>query len=538
MKKLEVGENWIDRAIGYVAPVHGARRLMARQNMAVANAYIGASKSRRQTNNWNPATGDADAALNPDLLTLRDRSMDLYRNTPLAIGAINTNRTSVIGSGLKLESQIDRRVLNLSDDQTEAWEDRAEMEFRLWAESGECDIARGMSFGDIMDVCFTTMMLKGDIFVNMPMIKRTGSPYDLKLQMIDPDRVCNKDFAPDTLELSAGVEKDKNGAPTYYHILNTHPDRYDSKKSRKWTRAQVFGQLTGRRRILHLVKHTLPNQTRGIPYLAPVIETFKMLDRYTEAEVMAAVISGMFTVFIKSESGDTDLNPMSPVGETGGKTTDEDYKLAAGAMVGLGPNESIETANPGRPNTAFDPFVQAVLRQVGVALELPMELLIKHFTSSYSASRAALLEAWRFFASRRQTFARKFCQPVYENWMEEAVLKGRIHAPGFMDDPIIRRAYLGAKWVGPAKGQIDEKKEVEAAKLRIDSGFSTYAEVTSEINGGDHRQNVARIKREKETMRQAGMVEEDKPTIPGADAFNAITELEPDQIEGLENENT
>lgn len=242
---------------------------------------------------------------------------------------------------------------------------------------------------------------------------------------------------------------------------------------------------------------------------------------------MAAVVSGMFTVFIKSETGNAELNPFQPTTESGGATTDDDYKLGAGAMVGLGPNESIETANPGRPNTAFDPFVLAVLRQVGVALELPLELLIKHFTSSYSASRAALLEAWRFFSARRHTFAKKLCAPVYENWLQEAVLSGRIHAPGFIDDPIIRRAYLGAKWIGPAKGQIDEKKEIEAAKLRIELGVSTHAEVTSEINGGDFDKNIKRLARENEAKKDAGFgVEPEQPATP-----NVNKENEPDKEE-------
>jgi hypothetical protein len=50
----------------------------------------------------------------------------------------------------------------------------------------------------------------------------------------------------------------------------------------------------------------------------------------------------------------------------------------------------IDTANPGRPNAQFDPFVTAIVRQIGVALELPYEILIKHFTSTYSAARAAI----------------------------------------------------------------------------------------------------------------------------------------------------
>ena len=58
---------------------------------------------------------------------------------------------------------------------------------------------------------------------------------------------------------------------------------------------------------LHLKDKTRPGQTRGVPYLAPVIELIKQLGRYTDAEVMAAVVSGMFTVFVHNETGNPEF---------------------------------------------------------------------------------------------------------------------------------------------------------------------------------------------------------------------------------------
>jgi capsid protein len=89
------------------------------------------------------------------------------------------------------------------------------------------------------------------------------------------------------------------------------------------------------------------------------------------------------------------------------------------------------------------PFVMAIYRQVGVQLELPFEILIKHFQSSYSASRGAILEAWKFFRGRRTWLDTHFCTPVYEAVISEAVARGWLEAPGFFDDPFLRQAYLG-----------------------------------------------------------------------------------------------
>ena len=163
---------------------------------------------------------------------------------------------------------------------------------------------------------------------------------------------------------------------------------------------------------------------------------------------MAAVIASFFTVFVETAAGDAELNPMAPAGDVGGSSSDEDYKLGQGAIVGLATGEKINTANPGRPNQSFDPFVQAVLRQIGVAIGLPFEVLIKHFTASYSASRAAIIDAWHYFTCERDWLSRNFLQQVYEIWLYEAISLGKLIAPGFFNYPMIRKSYSGAKWIG------------------------------------------------------------------------------------------
>ena len=249
-----------------------------------------------------------------------------------------------------------------------------------------------------------------------------------------------------------------------------------------------------------------------MPYLAPVIEPLKQLERYTDAEIMAAVISGMFTVFVKSDG--EGLSPLDSATSantgTGAASANWDGKLGNGLIVDLAQGESIETANPGRPNANFDPFVQAIVQQIGVALELPFEVLMKHFQSSYSAARAALLDAWRFFRCRRDWLAENFCKPIYEAWMDEAVAMGRIAAPGYFSSPAVRKAYLGSRWIGDAPGSIDPLKEVNAAEKRLDIGISTLADESVAYDGGDwepkHRQQV----KERAMRMEGGLLPLDK----------------------------
>ena len=106
---------------------------------------------------------------------------------------------------------------------------------------------------------------------------------------------------------------------------------------------------------------------------------------------------------------------------------------------------------------------------------------------------------------KRSWLAADFCQPVYELFLTEAIANGRLKAPGFFLDPLIRAAYCGAQWNGPAHGMIDPVKEVNAAEKRIHIGLSTRQKETIEMTGGDFDSNVTQLAREKQLMEAAGI---------------------------------
>jgi capsid protein len=157
-------------------------------------------------------------------------------------------------------------------------------------------------------------------------------------------------------------------------------------------------------------------------------------------------------------------------------------------------------SNPTRPASGFDAFISSMAKQIGAALEVPSELLMKSFGQSYSASRAAILEAWKAFRMRRVWLAEDFCQPIYELFLSEAVARGRLNLPGFFLDPLIKKAWCTANWNGPACGQLDPVKEVQASIMKVNNGFSTHERETMELNGGDFNQNAVQLKREQEAL--------------------------------------
>lgn len=508
-KRPEVALTLADRIVSWWDPLRGMERLRARTMMAVAGGYVGASTGKRSLSKWRPRGNSADADILPDLPELRARAADLSRNSAIACGALNTVVTKTVGTGLALQSAVRRDILGWDEARASDWQRRTQTLFNAWAESTACDVTRAQNFYQLQGLAFRSALERGDAFVLRTHAPRPDSIYALALQLIEADRVANPGTQGDTPALAGGVEMDAQGAPLAYHILKQHPGALGIS-SRESMRVPAFGARSGLRNVLHLMDRRRIGQTRGVPYLAPVIEPLKQLDRYTEAEITAAVVSGLFAVFITSESGDVSPLESAVTGETpGGADGDRsgawDGTLTPGLAVGLAPNEKVEATNPGRPNTVFDPFVQAILRQIGVALELPFEVLIKHFTASYTAARAALLEAWQFIRGRRDMLATTFCQPVYEWWLAEAVARGIVDAPGYLDDPLLRWAYASAEWVGDGPGSVDPVKEVAAAKERIDLGISTRASESLLHDGVDWESKHEQLAREARRRREDGL---------------------------------
>lgn len=495
MKKLPP-PTLIDRAIAQISPKWALKRQAARGVMAMASSggYSGAGYSDRMVM-WQPGIGDADADSLRDLRELRARSRDLARNSPIAGGAIETQVSNVVGSGLRMISRIDAKLLGLDEDAAEEWQENIEREFELWAGSEYADAFGQQTWIELQDLAFRSHLESGDAFVVLARVQRKDWPFTLALQIIEADRVSNPGWVMDTDDMTAGIERDGNHAPIAVHICNRHPGRYITPTDFKWIRVPMRGAKTGRRNVLHLMRKIRPGQTRGIPCLAPIIGPLKQLTRYSDAEVDAAVNSAVFALFTKMDPDVfTDVFDDDAQGQYIDQAKRWDGTVKSGAAINLLPGEEISSPSMGRPNPNFDPFVSAVMTQIGMALDIPKEVLTKHFQSSYSAARAALLDAWRTFKIRRKWLAEKFCQPVFEEWLADAVISGRISAPGFFSDPSIRKAWAGALWTGDGPGAIDPLKEVLAAQSRVDMGLTTLAEEIAAYDGGDwddkHREAV------------------------------------------------
>lgn len=524
--------NIIDKTISIFSPQKALKREYARAKLDLMRKFTnsgyshnGASVKKKSMQGWNSTSRSPQEDIGDNLDLLRQRSRDLYMAGGIGTGAIKKNQTNVLGSGLTLKCQLNHRMLGISAEEAKEWEEKTEFEFDLWA-SSKIDITGLNDFYDAQRIMLTGWLMNGD---SLAVSKYTDqaevlNPYRLRLHLVEADRLNNPQqstsysiqFMGDNVSqyiqlldgraIRNGIETDAEGKVIAYWIANKYPNStIPSNKIMQWARVEAINPVNGLPNVLFIMDPERAEQYRGVPYLAPVIEQVKQMNRYTEAEIAAAIINSFFTAFIKVDGPKNE----KPFGESIPEDDQIDllpeerlasYEMGPGTINVLGQGEDVEFGDPRHPTAGFETFTKTMAKLAGASLDMPYEVLLSVFNSSYSASRAALLQAWRSFRDRRDWFAHDFCQPIYETWLFEAVATGRIKAPGFLTDPIKRKLWSKALWVGPSPGQIDPVKEVNASILKVKHGYSTNERETTELTGMDWDQNIDVLRREREMM--------------------------------------
>ncbi len=486
----------------------------------------GASLTKQALAGYMPIQSSPQSDIDSNLAILRNRSYDMAINSPIGRGSIETSRSYVIGAGLIPSPKINFRLLGMTSEEAKEWQRKTLLEFNLWADDVSCDVYRKNNFWDQQNIAFVGSLTNGDAWA-IPKYGKTSdsNPYSLKIQQIEANRICNPGnynvFGPEVNYMVTqrnvknnnriinGIEIDNDGGVVAYWIASRVPyDPTNMSENLTWQRVEAFGKRSGKPMVLQVSHEERPEQYRGVPFLAPVIEELKQVSRYTTAELTTAIVKAYFTIFF------TEDNPMSDMNSFLQETYSDEEKitfdpskmeLGPGTMNVLPPGFKVQSVDASKSISTFEAFTNALITQIGSGLNIPAEVLMSKFNSSYSAARGALNQASAVFKQRRIWFARDFCQPIYEIWLAEAIAIGRIEAPGFGSDPLITKAWSQADWFGPVSGLLDPEKEVEAAHLRIKYGFSTHERETAELTGANFDDNVDILATEYDKMNKANL---------------------------------
>lgn len=473
-----------------------------------APAYDAADVYGDHTRDWNPPlfSPDTETAFTRDRIVSRVR--DLVRNDGWASGAITRLLDNTIGGNFRPIMKPDFKALaaytgnkGFDADWAHDFGKTLEANYTHWANNPNrwCDAQRAMTVPQMLGVAFRHKIVDGDALAVLPWLDDRVAPgmarYATTVQLIDPDRLSNPYDTLNMQNMRNGVEIDDYGAATAYHIRRAHQaDMWAGVNSAIFDRIERETSW-GRPVVVLDYEHDRAGQHRGgAGVLTPVVQKLKMLFRYDTAELDSAIINAVMASYVESPY-DPELikeamgNDSDALGELNGYQAGraefrKERPIAVGSAqtLSLFPGEKFGMTTVARPNPNFAGFEKAVLRNVASAGGLSSMQVTNDWSDvNYSSARGALMEFWKTTYRRRHNFAIGFAYPILQAFAEESFEVDNLPlppgAPEFAEMP---SAYCRSNWIGPAKGWMDPKAELEGAILGMSAGLMDFDQICAE----------------------------------------------------------
>lgn len=434
---------------------------------ASGNPYESASTGRRSYE-WNPSRLGPTSTLWSSLDLMQARARDAVRNNPWASSAVDTFEAQVIGNGIHPH-------WNIKDPEIKK---QVETEFRKWAESTDCDQSGVLNFYGLQALACREIFEAGEV------LART---YDdpvrtLEIQLIESEQLPiwrNLITSNGTMDVPAGnsvragIEFDKKGRKTAYHMYKEHPGE------------TMLFPLEGLQfvriptdEMLHVFKPRRARQIRGVPHLANVLGLLRELDEYTDAAIVKKKIQTFFAGIITKNDPNDSILPnvtdtaaiaVNPTLDTPDLGT-EVVKLEPGTFQNLLPGESIVFPTLPSEND-LEMFMDMALHKFAVGVGLTHEQLTGNLKGvNLSSIRAGLIDVRRKLEQfQLLIIITQFCRPLVFRWMRSAMLNGIIRLPGYAKDPFL---YTDISYSTPGWPWTEPEKEVGAAVQEIRAGLN------------------------------------------------------------------
>lgn len=466
---------------------------------------------------WLCVTGSPRTDIDDALPRLRARARDLFVSSSLVSACLETRTAGAVGAGLRLDAQPDAAILGMEPDEADAADRRIEAAWERWSETAGAD---GQSLAALTQAAALACFMSGDVFADVRIEGR-----QMRIALIEGDRVETPIVFDTDERVIHGVRVGASGRPIAYYVADA-AQAYNTAQIVDYVRVRAFGggYYDTRRAvwvdpvggILHLhMPFERPGQRRGIPAASRVLIDAKIEDRYKTAEVAAADVAANAALLITHPREDAvaEVDMLDSFGQPAGEGAEAaqddrpvehpGYTLRPGSVFHLEPGADVRSFATNRPNTAFAQFCDAFDARICAAMGLPAEVVQRRYDSSYSASRAARLDADTTYRLDRARIVSQFLRPIYNAWLD--LNADRLGLRGYYADAAARYAWRRADFIGEAVPSIDPEKEVRAAIAAIGAGLSTRAREARLLNGMDTETIFRVLASEQAALKAAGL---------------------------------
>ena len=266
---------------------------------------------------FNGVSYSATADILPTRQILVSRARQLDMTCPLASAAIDRMTGGIIGAGLTYAVSDTSEFFD--NEFYKALTDELKRLLKRRSISRLFDAQCRLTFNQIQEMACRNWLLSGDVFF----VRRQQPNGAFAWRAIESDRVMSPYymFSPDSTEngmsfyalinpdtgnrIIDGVELDDDASPVAYWVVKDYIDKPLLITPEQIERIPSHDS-DGLPVMIHLFKPTRPDQYRGVPLLANVIETLHNTRNYAQAELQAAIFQSAVWGFFTSNNPTSD----------------------------------------------------------------------------------------------------------------------------------------------------------------------------------------------------------------------------------------
>jgi lambda family phage portal protein len=372
------------------------------------------------------------------------------------------------------------------------------------------DIAGRLNFAQMCRIVISHVARDGEMVARK--IRNRNLPSGFAIQLLDPDRLdetLNARAANGNL-IRMGVELDAVLLPVAFHIKSAHPgDNYTNTSPRV--------ERVAASDILHVYVPERAEQVRGYSWFHAVITRASMLQGYEDAAVVAARVgASKMGVFERNEESQTPPDLSSLADGVEPQTGNFQMSAEPGEFMKAPDGYKLTSWNPEYPHAGFADFVNQCMYGLSSGLDVAAHNLSGNMTGvNYSSARIAELSERDIWRTTQDWFFSAFVFPVYQAWLESAMIRGELTFPSGKSLPVDRldKFVDASEFKGRTWAWVDPLKEIKAAREEIDAGLNSRTSIAA-ANGRDFESIVDELKMEKEAMEAAGITS--APPMPPA----------------------
>lgn len=428
-----------------------ATRFMGRA-LAGAIGYEGASQGRRLAG-WQEMDSAISALLATEGSSLRSRARGLGRKNPWAKNACDCFNANAIGTGIvpqpKHPDADTRKALK-----------------ELWDRSvDEMDADGRLDFYGLQSLVAREIFEAGEVLVRFrPRYAEDGLLVPIQLQALESEHLplTKNEMGEGRNRIRSGIEFTPYGKRVAYHLYREHPGIGAMSLTDS---AGEFSRVPAAD-VLHCHPILRAGQLRGQPWLAAIMVILYELDLFVDAVLTRQKLSNLMVGWQRAMTDDTAGALLEAARTAGGEYAPEGVgfgELQPGTVLDLGSTGmTLEWSKPPDPASTLPEFVGVLLHAICAGSGIPYSLLNWNTSeANFSSMRGELNEFRRRIEQfQHHVMVFQFCQPVWNRWVREAVLAGRIDKPkdeqGWLDLYAVNWRTPQWAWVNPLQDAMTE----------------------------------------------------------------------------------